>query len=118
LAKVEHVAVNVVGRYVHGEHDVCIVMVLNMGHLNQVFEQAGVPYGPRLEPGSKASKVAAKKRKDDAGAGLAGKHAKVPGRKVMALNVSTVPRELRYRLVENGFSEGCSCSSRKVCAES
>jgi hypothetical protein len=55
-----------------------------MGHLNREFEQVGLPYAPRLEPGSKASKEAAKKKKDDVGAGLAGKHAKVSGRKVMA----------------------------------
>jgi hypothetical protein len=40
-----------------------------------------VPYGPRLEPGSNASKEAAIKRRNDAGAKLAGKRAKVFGQK-------------------------------------
>jgi hypothetical protein len=78
-ARVELAAVNVVGRYARGEHDACIAVVLNMGRLNRVFEQASVPYGPRLVPKSKASKEVVKKRKNDAGTGPIGKHTKVSG---------------------------------------
>jgi hypothetical protein len=44
-----------------------------------------VSYGPHLEPGSKASKEAMKKRKNDAGIRPVGKHAKVSGQKGTAL---------------------------------
>jgi hypothetical protein len=43
-----------------------------------------VSYGPWLELGSKASKEAVRKRRNDAGAEPTGKHAKVSGRKAMA----------------------------------
>jgi hypothetical protein len=95
---VELATVNVVGRYARGEHDVCIALVLNMGRLNRVFEQVDVPYGPRLEPGSEASKEAAKKRKDDADAKPTGKCTKVSSRKVMALKAPAVPRGLSIAL--------------------
>jgi hypothetical protein len=52
--------------------------------VNQVFERVGVPYGPRLEPGSEASEEAAKKRKQDAGAGYLAKCTKVSGWKAYA----------------------------------
>jgi hypothetical protein len=64
-ARVELAVENVVGSYAGGEHDSCIAAVPNEGRLNQVFEQADMPYGPRLEPGSEASKEAVKKRKND-----------------------------------------------------
>jgi hypothetical protein len=64
-ARVELAIENVLGSYASGEHDACIAAVPNEGRLNQVFEQADVPYGARLEPGSEASKEAAKKRKND-----------------------------------------------------
>jgi hypothetical protein len=38
---------------------------------------------------TEANKEAAKKRKNDSAAGLAGKHVKVPGRKAMALKAPT-----------------------------
>jgi hypothetical protein len=38
--------VNIIGRYAHGEHDVCVVALPNDGRVNRVFEQAGVAYGP------------------------------------------------------------------------
>jgi hypothetical protein len=82
--RVELAAENVVLSYVREEHDVCITAVPNEGRLNRVFEQAGVPYGPWLEPGSNASKEAAIKRRNDAGAGLAGKRVKVSGQKAAA----------------------------------
>jgi hypothetical protein len=44
--RVEQAIGDVVGRYAHGEYDVCIAVVPNMGHQNQVFEQAGVPQWP------------------------------------------------------------------------
>jgi hypothetical protein len=47
-----------------------------------------VPYGPHLVLGSEASKVAAKKRKSDAIAGLAGKRVKVSSRKAAPLKAS------------------------------
>jgi hypothetical protein len=40
-----------VGRYTCGEHKVCFEVLPNRGRVNQVFECAGVPYGPHLEPG-------------------------------------------------------------------
>jgi hypothetical protein len=44
-----------------------------------------VPYGPYLEPGSEASKEAAKKRKNDVNTGSAGKQAKIYGGKAAAV---------------------------------
>jgi hypothetical protein len=91
-ARVELATVNVFWRYARGEHDACIAVASNMGWLNRVFEQAGVPYGPRLEPGSEASKEATGKRKNDSGIRPVGKHVKVSGRKAMALKVPTTPK--------------------------
>jgi hypothetical protein len=54
VARVELAAVNVVGLYARREHKVCAKAVLNDGQVNRVFEQLGVPYGPRLEHGSEA----------------------------------------------------------------
>jgi hypothetical protein len=61
--KVELTAVGIVGRYTHGEHKVYIQALLNGGRVNRVFEYAGVPYEPCLEPDSEVSEDAAKKRK-------------------------------------------------------
>jgi hypothetical protein len=47
-----------------------------------------VPYGPHLVLGSEATKEAAKKRKSDAIAGLAGKRVKVSSRKAAPLKAS------------------------------
>jgi hypothetical protein len=63
------------------EHDACILLLLNHGRLNRIFEQASVAYCPRPEPGSEASKEAARKRKNDAVAGPVGKQTKVPDKK-------------------------------------
>jgi hypothetical protein len=87
--RVELAAVNVVGRYTRGEHDACIAVVLNDGHLNRVFEQGGVPYGPCLVPDSEASKEVAKKRKSNAGAEPARIRTMVPSRKAMHAKVPT-----------------------------
>jgi hypothetical protein len=84
-ARVELAAVNVVGRYARGELDTCIVVVPNNGQVNRVFEQASMPYGPRLVPGSEASIEAAKKRKSDSGAEPMGKRVKASDRKVVPL---------------------------------
>jgi hypothetical protein len=83
VAMVELAVANVTGRYASGEHYVCITTVPNGGQVNRVFEQANVPYGPRLEPRSEASKEATQKRKSDAGVVPVGKCAKVSGRKVI-----------------------------------
>jgi hypothetical protein len=82
--RVELAAENIMGRYDRGEHDVCLAVVPNECRLNQVFMQASVSYGPRLELGSEASKEAARKGKDAAGAGPAGKRVKVPSQKATA----------------------------------
>jgi hypothetical protein len=42
LARVELEAENVVGSYSHAEHDICIKALPKGGHLNWVFEKAGV----------------------------------------------------------------------------
>jgi hypothetical protein len=76
---VELATTNVVGRYTRGEHKVCVEVLLNQVRVNWVFEHAGVPYGPRLEPGSEASEEVAKKRKQGVGAGSLSKRAKVSG---------------------------------------
>jgi hypothetical protein len=57
-----------------------------------VFEQAGVPYGPRSELGYEASKEATRKRRDDAGTGLARKRMKVSGWKATTPKVSATPK--------------------------
>jgi hypothetical protein len=82
--RVELVTANIVGRYARGEHDVCVAALPNGGRVNRVFEQAGVSYGPRLKPGSEASKVVALKRKSDVGAGHVGKCVKVSNRKMVS----------------------------------
>jgi hypothetical protein len=66
--RVEHATENIVGSYAREEHDVCIASVPNGGRVNRVFDQAGMPYGPCLEPGSEVSKEVVIKRKDDASA--------------------------------------------------
>jgi hypothetical protein len=70
-ARVELADENVMRSYACGEHDACLTTVPNGGRLNHVFEQASVPYGPCLEPGSKASKEAA-------GVGLTGSARRCP----------------------------------------
>jgi hypothetical protein len=50
LARIELGTENAVGSYVRVEHDACIMVLSNGGRLNQVFEKAGVPYSPRLDP--------------------------------------------------------------------
>jgi hypothetical protein len=62
-ARVEVAEVNVVGWYAYGEHRFCVEMVPNGGQVNRVFEQASVPYGPRLEPGSGRAKRLRRKGK-------------------------------------------------------
>jgi hypothetical protein len=93
-ARVELAVENVVGSYAHWEHDVCITAVPNKGRLNRVFEQAGMPYGPQLEPGSEASKEAAIKWRTDASTKQVGKRVKVFGRKAVALKAPTGPKSM------------------------
>jgi hypothetical protein len=64
----------------------------NDGQVNIVFEQASVPYGPRLEPGSEACEEAAKRRKSDTSFRPSRKHAKVSGQKMMPMKVSVAPK--------------------------
>jgi hypothetical protein len=64
-----------------GKHKACIKDLPNQGRVNQVFEHAGVPYRPHLEPGSEASVEVARKRKINAGVGTLMKHVKGSGRK-------------------------------------
>jgi hypothetical protein len=91
-ARVELAVVNVVGRYAYKEHKVCLEAVLNERRANRVFEQAGVPYGPRFEPGSNVCEEAEKKRKSDSGAGPSGKCMKVSDRKTVPTKASTAPK--------------------------
>jgi hypothetical protein len=90
--RVELTAENVVGSYNHGEHDTCIFALSNRDQLNRVFEQAGVSYGPHLEPGSGANKDAAKKRKNDVSAGPVGNRVKVYSKKAAALKPYVAPK--------------------------
>jgi hypothetical protein len=55
------------------EHKAYIEILPNQGRVNRVFENAGVPYGPRLELSSEASEEATKKRKQDVGVGFLAK---------------------------------------------
>jgi hypothetical protein len=64
LAKVETNAKKLLGSYVPREHDVCVLATLpNGGHLNQVFEEMGVPYAPRPLSGTEAFTAVTKKQK-------------------------------------------------------
>jgi hypothetical protein len=66
LAKVETNAKKLLGSYVPREHDVCVLAMLpNGGHLNQVFEEMGVPYAPRPLSGTEAFTAVTKKQKGD-----------------------------------------------------
>jgi hypothetical protein len=87
--RVEIAVVNIVGR---GEHRVCIEKLPNGGQVNRVFEQAGVPYEPRLEPGSEACEQAAKKRKNDVVTGPSVKCAKTSEQKVMPAKASVASK--------------------------
>jgi hypothetical protein len=60
--------------------------------VNMVFEQAGVAYGPHLEPGSEACEEAAKKIKSDTGVGSFGKCVKVSSRKAMPAEGYVAPK--------------------------
>jgi hypothetical protein len=91
-ARVELAVVNVIGWYAHGEHKVCVEMILNGGQVDKVFEQAGVPCGTCMEPSSKACKEDAKKRKSNIGARPSGKWAKVSGQKAIPAKASVAPR--------------------------
>jgi hypothetical protein len=96
--RVELATVNVVGQYAHREHKACVETMSNEGWVNRVYEQAGVPYGPRLEPDSKACKEAAKKRKSDVGARPSGKRVKVFGQKAMPAKASVAPKGVSVAL--------------------
>jgi hypothetical protein len=91
-ARVELAVVNVVGWYVRGEHKACVEMVPNGGQVNIVFEQASVPYGPRLEPGSEACEEVTKRKKSDTSFRPSRKHAKVSGQKTMPMKASMAPK--------------------------
>jgi hypothetical protein len=60
--------------------------------VNKVFEEASVPYEPRLEPGSEACEEAAKRRKNDAGTRPSVKHAKMSSWKTMHVKASVAPK--------------------------
>jgi hypothetical protein len=53
-----------------------------------------VPHGPHLESGSKASKEAARKTKNDAGARLAGKRVKLSGWKATTTKAPVAPKSM------------------------
>jgi hypothetical protein len=67
LARLELGAKNVMGSYGRMEHEACIQEVPNGGRLNQVFNKAGMVYGPRAEPSIEASTEATRKRKANTG---------------------------------------------------
>jgi hypothetical protein len=89
---VEIATANVVVRYTCGEHRLCIETLPNGGRVNKVFEEASIPYEPRLEPGSEACEEAAKRRKNDAGTRPSVKHAKMSGWKTMHVKASVAPK--------------------------
>jgi hypothetical protein len=76
LVRVELGMENAVGSYGRAEN-ACIKALPNGGRLNQVFEKAGVAYGPRPKLGTEASMEAAKKRKPDVCVQPVGKRVKV-----------------------------------------
>jgi hypothetical protein len=91
-ARVEIAEANIVGRYTCRENMVCDETLPNGGRVNKIFEHAGVPYEPHLEPGSEACEEAAKKRKNDACAGPSTKCVKVYGQKEMPTKASMAPK--------------------------
>jgi hypothetical protein len=90
--RVEIATMNIVGRYTCGEHRVCIEVLPNGGWVNRVFEQADIPYEPRLEPGSEVCEEATNKRKNDAGIGPSVKHTKMSRWKVMPAKAFVAPK--------------------------
>jgi hypothetical protein len=86
-ARVELAMENVIRGYAHEEHDVCVT---SGGRVNRVFEQAGVAHAPHSEPGFEVSKEAARKRRDDVGAGPGGKRVKVSSLKAATPKASVV----------------------------
>jgi hypothetical protein len=90
--RAELATMNVVGRYIRGDHKACVKTVSNRGWVNRIFEHASVPYGPRLEPDSEACEEAAKKRKSDVGVRPFGKCVKVSGQKAMPAKASMAPK--------------------------
>jgi hypothetical protein len=105
LVRVELGAENIVGSYIRGEHDACKLLP-NGSPFNRVFEQAGVVYGPRLEPGSEATKEAAKKRKNDARAGPTGKRAMVSSQEENSCSESICGAKGQGRC----FVKNCFCA--------
>jgi hypothetical protein len=87
LARIELGTENAVGSYVRVEHDACIMVLSNGGRLNQVFEKAGVPYSPRLDPSTEASAEAVRKGKVDGGVRPVGKQVKIGGKKKVGKTV-------------------------------
>jgi hypothetical protein len=47
-----------------GKHKACIEDLPNQGRVNRVFEHAGVPYIPHLEPDSEVSEEVARKKEN------------------------------------------------------
>jgi hypothetical protein len=81
LARVELDAEGVVGSDTHLERDACVASLRNEGHLNHVFDLAGVAYRPRPVPGPGAFSEASRKRKMDAARKTPVKRVKAPGKK-------------------------------------
>jgi hypothetical protein len=66
LVKVKMDAKRILGSFGPKEYDAFVTVKLpNIGHLNRVFEQMGVPYAPHPLPGTEASQVATRKCKAD-----------------------------------------------------
>jgi hypothetical protein len=67
--------------------------------VNRIFEHAGVPYRPHLDPSSKACEEAVKKRKQEVGAGPSAKHAKVSGQKTVVAKATHSKSALKAKVL-------------------
>jgi hypothetical protein len=74
---VETEAERFLGSFEPKEYNILSSMKLpNGGRLNRVFEQMGVPYGPRPLPGTEVSQTAIKKQKAEVSKKLVAKRMK------------------------------------------
>jgi hypothetical protein len=78
LERVEQEARNIVGSYMHAEHEACVSGLPNNSRLNCVLELTGVAYGPCSAP---VSAKVLKKRKAEASGKILAKRPKAPEKK-------------------------------------
>jgi hypothetical protein len=100
LAMVEMDTKKMLGSYGPREHDAYMMAkLLNGGHLNQIFEQMGVPYAPCPLSGTDAFAVAKKKRKVDTSKKTVAKKVKLALEKVAPVKAAPTKKISIVRVI-------------------